>query len=298
MNYRSTDGIVPLAVIAGIALVGVVIYAVSPAGNGNGQNAHFWNPTTWFTHKPADKVDAAKAKAETAKVEVQTSKDAAIHSAHIEFKKASVSQSQIPQSPAADLDRRFTANGLGVLDQIDPLSAKESADALAIVQGALSQEIGKRQSAEAAQQLAEKQLGIISDKFVVAQADLKTKDAALADANANLRKHFDTENALANQERNTTFLMRLAAGLAIVVIGIALYLRMGLGSVGAGVHELSKILPADQYQKVVSTLDSGTDWIHQQIIAAGKKKAQALELAAQHVLGVTPNIPPSSPTQI
>lgn len=62
---------------------------------------------------------------------------------------------------------------------------------------------------------------------------------------------------------------------AVLIAGLALYLRMGLGSVGRGLHGLQKVLPADQYEKLVSKLDGETDGLHQWLISLGRKKAAA-----------------------
>ena len=66
-------------------------------------------------------------------------------------------------------------------------------------------------------------------------------------------------------------------GVALVVAAVALYLRMGLGSVGAALHPLQKELSPEVYAKVVTSLDSGTDRLHQWLISGGRKAAAAIE---------------------
>lgn len=64
------------------------------------------------------------------------------------------------------------------------------------------------------------------------------------------------------------------AVVAVIILAVALYLRVGLGSVGKGLHamEADKILSADDYKKVVSYLDTETDKAHQWLIRTGKPK--------------------------
>lgn len=67
--------------------------------------------------------------------------------------------------------------------------------------------------------------------------------------------------------------LAVAGGLLLV---LALYLRMGLGSVGRALQPLQQILPPDQYAKVVTSLDSETDKLHQWLIRTGRQAAAKL----------------------
>ena len=64
---------------------------------------------------------------------------------------------------------------------------------------------------------------------------------------------------------------------ALVLLGIlgavALYLRMGLGSIGRGLQPLQQVLAPEDYAKVISSLDSETDKLHQWLVAGGRKAA-------------------------
>lgn len=280
--------------LARICSVVPLIVLLAGCANQGGQNAHLWNPWTWFSHSAAAAVDGADKKEAAAGAKVGTANSAAIHAAHVEFFKSSIVQLSLPKSRATDLDVRFLGNGLGLLDQVDGLTAAEVLDARKLAVDLLSDEVAKREAAEQKQGQAESDLGKVSRELTAAQQDLsgarKERDAK----EVALRAAFDRENALANEMRNQIFIKWAAIVAVILVTCICLYLRMALGSVGAGLHVLPKLIGADASAKVVQALDSGTDWLHQTIIKAGREKAQKLELRAQNLLGIAPA--PSGPS--
>ena len=65
--------------------------------------------------------------------------------------------------------------------------------------------------------------------------------------------------------------------IAALIAAVALYLRMGLGSVGKALHPLQKVLSPADYQAVVTGLDGETDKLHQWLIRSGRKAAAAVE---------------------
>lgn len=291
--HSQSMGFTVLVVLVVLGVVAVGAYALSGPSKGSGQNVRWWNPTTWGTHKPADQVDKAQVQVQSAQVKVDDSKAVALHAAHVEIHKASIAEVSLAPSTATDLTRRFTGNGLSLLDQFDPLTASETQADVKELQDLLSTESARRIAAESAQQDDEKKLGLLSTQLTSAQDSLKQKDGLLETAEKTLRTHFDTENALANEERNSSFLWKLALGCVVLLSLLGLYLHYCLGSVGAGLQGLQKILPTDTYQTVVSNLDGAVDKLGQSIVAAGKKKAAALETDAAHVLGLTPQPQPA-----
>lgn len=63
---------------------------------------------------------------------------------------------------------------------------------------------------------------------------------------------------------------------ALVLFLYSTYLHLGQRSVGSALHELQPVLGAENYQKVVSTLDTNLDKYHQWIVSGGRKAATAL----------------------
>lgn len=281
---KNDRGVAPLVVVGALAIAALAAAVFGPAPKGS--NLTWWNPNTWGKHAPASAVDKAEKKLEVAEIAKTGARDSQIHAAHVEIYKASVAVESVQPGQAKDATVRFVGNGLSALDQADPLSASEHAQALAIVQGLLSQEVQKRENAETAQKKAEDALSLTSQALSKAQLSLKEAHDTLSVKQSALRNAFDRENALANEMRNHVFLKWLAVSVAVILAILALYLHAGLGRVGQALHPLSKILSPDDYSKVVSTVDGATDWLHQALIAVGRKKEEQIELKAQKILGI------------
>jgi hypothetical protein len=250
-----------------------------------GTNARWYNPTTWFSGSEGRAVDKAEKKEEKAQQTVERKEDAAIHAATVEVLKASVSAQSLPKSRPSEITTRFISNGMSLLQQVSPLTATENMDAISVVQGLLSEEAAKREAAEAKQAQAESNLTRVSNELTASRAALASAQADLAAKEDALRKAFDRENALANKYRNVVFGCYALIGVAVLLAGVSLYLRIGLGSVGAALHGLPSLIGADNAAKVVSNLDGATDWLHQGLIAAGKAKAHQLEAKAKAIIG-------------
>ena len=158
-----------------------LVSCLALAGCATGGNAHWWSPGTWFSNreaKSADKAHAAEAKAE---VKVDAAESAAIHQATVEIFKASLAVDSVPVGNPKDVTTRFVRNGLGLLQQVSPLTAAESAEGIEIVKGLLSEETAKRAIAEKAQAKAESEAARASNELASAVAAL-TKTKAIADA--------------------------------------------------------------------------------------------------------------------
>ncbi len=257
-----------------------------------GSGAKWYAPTTWFSHHAANVAEAAQTKEVKAEANASRAEDKATHTAHVEFFKANLAALASPDSKPVALARRTLGNGLGLLDQFDPLTAAESADGRQIVADLLSESAARATAAEAKQQTAETELSRVSRELVETQTNLAATKQARAAAEAKLLTAYDRENELANELRSQHALFWIAVAAVVLLSGLALYLRMGLGSVGAALHFLP---PAIQSQ-VVPALDGATDWLHQTIIAAGRAKAQQLAAKAQSILGVSTPAAPTQPT--
>jgi hypothetical protein len=203
------------------------------------------------------------------------------HAAHVEFFKGGLALSGTPDF---ELVSRFSRNGLGLMAQVDPLTAAETTELFAIVADLRSGDAKRVANAEAKQRAVEGENVELSRSLAAAKSDLskaieagKAKDASLAAA-------FLRENELADTLRNQQFIMWAAIGGVVILSALSLYLRMGLGSVGAGLSFLPKIIGADASKKVIDTLDAETDWLHQKIVGYGHAKAAQLKAKAERIL--------------
>jgi len=266
------------ALLLGV-VVGVLVFALSgcvsaPAGK------RWWNPTTWWSDHALTAKQAAQGKEEKAAEKVDLQRDQVVHASHVEFSKANIVLGVAEQTPDTVLARRFVGGGIGLLNQVDPLTAKEDNEIVALVADLRSGDHKRVAAALDAQAETERRNIALAEQLKTLQRDLdqaraanKAKDQQLADA-------FMRENELANTLRN----MRLIAGAGIVgtvlLAGLCLYLRMGLGSVGAGLSGLHKLIGQEAASKVISNLDANTDWLHQIIVGAGRKAADSARAKA------------------
>ena len=79
---------------------------------------------------------------------------------------------------------------------------------------------------------------------------------------------------------NAWFYIKLAIAGIVALGALALYLKMGLGSVGKALHPLQKELSPEVYSKVVNTLDGETDKLHQWLIRMGRQAVAKTEAVA------------------
>lgn len=261
----------------------------------------WWNPTTWFSSTEHTSQQAAVKKEAAASEAVQVFETKIVHQAHIEWAKAGLVIGFLPEGQDAALAGRFARNGLRLLDQVDPLTAVENAELFSLVSDLRSSDIARRERAESRQaELEAKQLEMsreleaLRSRLAQAAAKVREKNEKLADA-------FLRENELADTLRNQRFIMWAAIGGFVVFAGLSLYLRIGLGSVGAGLRGLQPLLGKEKFDTFITQMDAGTDWLHQVLIGSGraaadKAHADALAKAAADRARLQATIPPSSPT--
>lgn len=201
-------------------------------------------PSTWFSHKPADKADSAKDAEQKAQIRVDDKTDAAVHAAAIEVFKASISANALTPGNAKDQTVRFIGNGMGLLQQVSPLTGTETSASTKIVAGLLSEEAEKRRDAEVKQQEAEGKADKLSKELEKLEADLDKAKGDFEARYTKLRQAFDVENAVANEYRSRKAWFWIASGIAILGILAALYVKLQLGGItgalGAGLARISK----------------------------------------------------------
>jgi hypothetical protein len=262
--------------------------------------AVWWNPTTWASRGAPAAADRAAARVDTARTAEQVAADAAVQSAHKEFAKTDLALAAAPDSRPVALARRTTANGLGLLDQVRPLTAAESAEIRQLVADLLSENAATVAAAEARQRTAEERLAAAGRDLEAARAKLEQREAELTKANGNLREAYDRENALANKVRNFWFII---GGLVVLwilgnVLSVAARFHPGLAGVSRIVngvtapafafaearaadglqrvgHALAKVKAAmpEAADKLVTIFDNETDRDHQRAIGAAANTA-------------------------
>jgi hypothetical protein len=271
-------GVATVLIVAGLAVVGLLGWALKPVIS---------NAAGGLSHRPADKYDAAVAKTGAAEKKVTIAEDNVLTGAHREFVKAGVALELAPKGPEVDYARRFVANGNGLLNQINPLAAADTSLDRQLVMDLLSRNEARATAAEQRQAQAEGANSKLSVELALKQRELDEQRGARLKAEAGLREGFERENALANEYRHEVFVRRIAIGAVVLLVVACLYLRMGLGSVGAALYRLPSIIGPEAAQKVISTLDTETDRLHQLLVSAGRSKIKDAEAAAAKVLGIT-----------
>ena len=105
--------------------------------------ARWYAPATWFSHKPADTVDAANAKEDKARVAVIKSAQKATHETVLALAVA-------PPSRPVEVATSTNADAVTLLDQAaGPLTAAEAVQLRTTVTGLLSDNVKLREAAEA-----------------------------------------------------------------------------------------------------------------------------------------------------
>jgi len=263
-----------MATLTAIALAVVLLFSSGCASAGS---KRWYSPATWFSARPAtaaDKAHAVEAKAQTAATDAE---DKAMRAAHVEIAKADVSNQSLPPSRATDLSRRFVANGLGLLDQVQPLTAAESAELRVVVAGLLSESAETVAAAEKKQAAAETEASRLSRELSQARTEANAATLRADQADAKLRTAFDRENALANDLRAQKARFWIAIGALVLVSGFALYAKLALGGVGAALHAAGA--PAG----VIQALDSRLSTFGQYLVRVGRQAEAKSEAVKQTI---------------
>ncbi len=282
-----------------LCLLSSLLWLTGCVGDRTG-GAVWWNPTTWAARAAPAAADRAAAKVDTARTAEQVAADAAVQSAHKEFAKTDLALAVAPDSRPVALARRTTANGLGLLNQVRPLTAEESAEIRQLVADLLSENAATAAAAEAKQRTAEEKLAAAGRDLEAARAKLEQRELELTKANGQLREAYDRENALANKVRNFWFIL---GGLALLwvlgnILSVAARFHPGLAGVSRIVngvtapafafaearaadglqrvgHALAKVKEAmpEAAEKLVTIFDNETDRDHQRAIGAAANTA-------------------------
>lgn len=265
---RSSKGSA-LVIVLVVVAVGALGVAVTPKGSG----AKWYAPTTWFSRKPANAADKAKAAAVVANAVVDEKTAAVVHAATIEADKTVKGAAQLPASPAAAVVQRTAANTFGLLNQVSPLTAVESQDNTAVLAGLLASEVELRVKAEARQAEIEKKLALTSTELTKAQEAAVKTDAVLAEKQAELRTAFDKENSLANELRASSA-RHWIFGVVIVILMLALlYAKVALGGVGRALHAVDD----STFAKVAGEINTELGAVGQWAIRTGRLAAAKIE---------------------
>jgi len=260
-----------------IAALGVFLCLTGCASTGHG--VRLWAPATWFSHAPAAAADKAHAEQTKADAVADSAADKATRAAHVEIAKADFASISLPPSRATDLVRRFNANGLGLLDQVEPLTAAEASELRTLVSSLLSQNAETVATAEKKQAEAENESSRLSRELASARADATAASQRADNADAKLRAAFDRENALANDLRAQHARFWIAVAAFVIVSAFALYAKLALGGVGAALHTAGA--PA----AVVQALDSNLSTFGQWLVKSGRIAAAKAEASLKAKAG-------------
>lgn len=278
------------AMLAGL-LLAIAACAGGCVTSGNGVRWSPLVPTTWPIFSGESKVNASKRaerRADEQAARVETTRDAAVHAAHVEAFKTNWVLGQMPASWSRDLAFRFSGNSLSLLDQADPLAAWERDDASGIASELLSGDAARVAAAEEKQRAVERANADLSRRLTAAE----TKSAKLAQltrtANADLRTAAAENIELANQVRTFRWCLGLAVVLLLLLGAAAIYARLALGGVGAALHAAGA--PA----QVIAALDGELSKLGQWAIRTGRRAAARLDAVRQIDAPETRNAKPET----
>jgi regulator of replication initiation timing len=202
----------------------------------------WYNPGTWFSASEIRDAKKADAKAEDAGEKVDLTKWQAVHGAHVEIAKAGLSVDAAPPSREVELGRRFTFNGLGLLDQVDPLTASEVSDMRKLVNNLLSENAQIRADADKDQAKLEGRLDETSKALSQAQVERAAALKLQAKEHQDLLAGSERENALANELRNSkwwSWFWRISIGaVALLLLAGWVYAKATLGGLPAVVTRM------------------------------------------------------------
>jgi hypothetical protein len=204
-----------LVVLAALALAGCV-----STGGGNGLLG-------WLYGRKAAKEERIEHKQDEATKE-------ATHAAHIEVRKTAealtVAAAENPDSRAVQVAQRTNQNADSILSQTDPLTVKEGADAVAIVQGLLDKETAKREAAEKRQREAEKSAEDLGEEI----ATLRSQLVNIAE---DRRREAENNLATANELRKANIWKWATTAGTLLFAALSLAYRYNLGGLQTGVGE-------------------------------------------------------------
>jgi hypothetical protein len=220
-HQQHTDNDLAWAALLAVAVAMVALVVLfSGCASTTNTGAKWYAPATWFSHRPADTVDAANAKEDRARIAVIKSAQRATHETALALASA-------PPSRPVEVATSTNADAVVLLDQAaGPLTAAEAAQLRATVAGLLSDNSKLREAAEATRLKEQRSVAEVS-------AALATAESKSEAAEARLRAAFDRENALANELRGQRALVWIAGGVAVLLAAGWLYAQIALGGIPA-----------------------------------------------------------------
>ena len=286
-------------------------------GFGGGVAAGHWHPLAFLAPKaPTGELDKARAERDALKKQLDDSNakskaDAIAIAAKTDTQLAGVQQmaagahlahARVPLAHQVAEERLadsfVTRVQIRLVSIRGAMSAEDEAEIEQIVAGALSAKQAEVDAANAKlavkdedfQRVTQEKAAVLADKakvdatVAVQEATLKAKDTKVDDLTGQV-SDWAVKKEAADAKAGSLFGALTSAkhwleGLGLVaalIAAVALYLRMGLGSVGKALHPLQKVLSPADYQAVVTGLDGETDKLHQWLIRGGRKAAAAIE---------------------
>lgn len=206
----------------------LIFLLLSGCATRTGTGVKWYAPATWFSHAPADRVDAAEARENEAKKKAVKAAQKLAHETQIALREAPDSR---PVAAATESNDTVVA----LLDQAaDPLDAATLAALRKNVSDLLSDNAALRQSAEKLR--AETQRSVASLSLALSSAQKATEAAQ-----GKMREAFERENALANElrtERWWSWFWRILLGaLSVLFLAGWFYVRFTLGGMPGAVKQ-------------------------------------------------------------
>lgn len=295
----------------------LTIILILSLGFGGGVAAGRWHPLAWLAPKaPVVALAAAQAdrdalKKQLADSEARAKADAVALAAKTDAQLAGVQQmaagahlahARVPLAHQVAEERLadsfVTRVQIRLVSIRGAMSAEDEAEIEQIVAGALSAKQAEVDAANAKlavkdadfTRVTQEKAAVLADKakvdatVAVQEATLKAKDAAVDTLTGQI-SDWAVKKEAADAKAGSLFGALTSAKhwlealgvIAALIAAVALYLRMGLGSVGKALHPLQKVLSPADYQAVVTGLDGETDKLHQWLIRGGRKAAAAIE---------------------
>lgn len=218
---------------------------------------------TWFSHAPANALDAAN-KRET------DAERAAVRLAQKATHETQIALSSAPISRPVTLATEANAVAVSLLDQAEPFPAVDLAAIRRTYAGLLSEDLNLRRAAERVHAGDTAAIGLASTRLISARAEAES-------AQNSLRAAFDRENALANDLRSARALHWILGGVALLAAVAWVYVRFFLGGIPGALGSAMLHMEAknpEAAKEFRSILDAATNRHEQTTIRTAYLKAQ------------------------
>jgi hypothetical protein len=257
-------------IVAAAALLSGCVFGPGKAG------FSLTNPGSWFSHREASSADRAEARADAAAEKVDAARDDLLRAAQREVHRGAlaIAEETMLSRPVV-ITTDAVGNAAAALDQaLGPIPAEQMMELRQRVAALLSEVEAVRTAAEQAQARDTAALLDAARQLAAAQARAAELQEALDLRQAELRKAFDRENALANKQRALQWAAGFGIGFSVLAGIAALYAKFtyggGLKSIVGAIDSFRKTR-GDSDPGVSALLTKLNDWMTDKEKALVKK---------------------------